>query len=85
MSLAGRVSCSMLNCFVSVQAFSDDSFNLGLWIMTFVCVCSKAPLTHEASLCSRTSRWGDGVVDVLADTRECCGYRCVTLGPRRRK
>lgn len=50
MSLAGRVSCSMLNCFVSVRAFLGDSFTLGLWTVTFV--CSKAPPTH-LPVCAR--------------------------------
>lgn len=50
MSLAGRPSCSMLNCFVSVRAVS----------------CPECG----------TSAWrGRGVV---VDTREGCGYRCVT-------
>lgn len=69
MSLAGRVSCSMLNCFVSPQAFIlDVRFCLRAWFVMGVyesppqlaCLCVPAGLSEGG--------WG-----VLVDTRERCG------------
>lgn len=63
MSLAGRVSCSMLNCFVSPQAF--------IWVPLFVCesglwwVCVLKPPLTRLPVCACwpiSGGWGGGCV-----------------------
>lgn len=58
----------MLNCFVSPQAFIWLFFfsESGLrWCIKALPNCLCVPVVHLV---------GDGVVDVLVDTREGCGY-----------
>lgn len=65
MSLAGKVSCSMLNCFVSPH------FYFGIWLLFFIFNIKTLPSLPRLLVCRPANQWG---VVMLVDPRERCSY-----------